>query len=339
MPGTGHTPSFPRLPLVFALLGLLWCIYMSLPSGIAAPCATSGCALFRDSKIAGISLWWAGGFFFLLLAALCVLGRKTLAWRLLQLGIFLDAILLIVMFFTAPCFDCLVVAACMGLALFCITWGGARQKSDNTGQQRFTLPALLPIWFGLFIANSVLAANEMLPHYVMGNTDATQVRLYFSPSCPACRDAVVSLKSTASLYPVEEKEGDFEAILRFESYLKDDSLSYKEKLDKSLNPDNPVPQLSLLRHLELRIQLLRNKAAVMRQGFRALPLIQINGMPQLRSPVRILDQALPTGNAKEKNSRPAGAPTPIEERNGLPDFLEGVGDLGQCPQDSEVPCD
>ena len=337
MPRHSFTPPVPRFALFFALLGLAWCAYISFPAEVQAPCATSGCELFRSTKLVGISLWWIGGAFFFALAAICLRGRSFLAARLLALGIFLDAILLIIMFFTAPCLDCLIVAACMGLCLLSLQLsrdGGIPPKKGYT--------ILLSIWFGLLLANGVLAANENIPPYIIEGEDSTEIRLFFSPSCPACREAIKTMGSKAALYPVEEQDGDFEAILRLEALLKDPNIPYEEALRKCQDPLAPVPEITFLRSLELRIQLLRNKAAVFRQGFRALPLIEINGMPgfvpaekNIPQPAAPVPAVPPAGQRQSEALRPV----PNSSMEDIPDFLDGLDNLGQCGQGSAIPCE
>lgn len=338
--------------LFFALLGLIWCGYIAFPTANPAPCASSGCALFRDSRLAGISLWWIGGAYFFLLAVLCLRGNRAAARLMAMLALLADAALLVVMFLTAPCFDCLVVAALMGCCYYSL-----RQQPETSGM--FKVEAshslLLPVWFGLFLGNAVLAVNERLPLYALGNTRSSEVRIYFSPSCSACREALLALGNTASLLPVEEQEGDFEAILRLRELLKTGT-PLREALARSLNEAEPVPSVPVAERALLAVQLVRNKAALLRQGFRAVPLIQINGMPGY-TPHRIdrpnppprngaaralpgdpvyhvpppdgdFEPRLPTAPAPDA---PAGIP--------LPDFLQGADSLRQCGGATAEPCD
>ena len=268
-----RTSPTPWSALFFALLGLIWCGYIAFPTGNPTPCATSGCAIFRDSKIAGISLWWVGGAYFFLLAIVCLRGNRPLAWLMARVALFLDSLLLVAMFLTAPCSDCLIVALFFGLTFFAL-----RPTTDGWFTEEPKPSLLLPIWFGLFLGNAVMAGNEYLPNYVLGNTGASEVRVYFSPSCPSCREAILSLGNAAALYPVEEKAGDSDAIIRLAALLKA-NVPMQEALARSLDPQEPVPSISLFGRAVLSIQLVRNKSVVMRQGFRALPLIQVNGMP------------------------------------------------------------
>lgn len=282
--------SIPWLTLLFALMGLAWCGYVAFPTTTPPPCATSGCALFRDTRFAGVSLWWVGGLYFFALSVVCLRGNRLLARLFAMLALFLDALLLLIMFLTAPCFDCLVVALFFGLGYYSLL---GSPDSWFSGEPRPSL--LLPLWFGLFLGNCVLAANEMLPTYSLGSQKTADVRLYFSPSCPACREAVKSVGDKAVLYPVLEGEGDFDAILRFEALL-ERGLPVQEAFTQSLDPLAETPQPLLRERLLIAAQLLRNKASLLRQGFRALPLIQVNGMPGHRS----------TSLEKAANGRPGG---------------------------------
>ena len=346
--------STPWPTLFFALLGLIWCGYVAFPTATPLPCSTSGCALFRDSKFAGVSLWWAGGAYFFLLTVLCLRGNRHLARPLAGLALFLDAILLIIMFLTAPCFDCLVVAALMGLCYYTLR-SSANGDGWFTGNEA-THSLLLPVWFGLFLGNSVLAANEQLPLYSLGNKRSTEISVYFSPSCPACREAILSLGNAAVLYPVAESAGDTESIIRFAALL-ESNVPIQLALERCLNPDEPLPYLPFYETGLLRMQLLRNKAALLRQGFRALPLIQVNGMPghpntplnngaakQLSSsdvPV----QARPSESLPGQTSPAPGEDLESWSRQGsgspegLPDFLQDPGDLRQCGGENAEPCE
>ncbi len=286
MPIRAQTSPTPWPALFFALLGLVWCGYIAFPTASPPPCSTSGCALFRDSRLAGLSLWWVGGAFFFILSILCLRGKRELGRLLALLALLADAILLLIMFLTAPCFDCLVVAALTGLCYYCL-----RPTNGGWFMETAAPSLLLPIWFGLFLGNCVVTFNERAPAYTLGNTSSSEVRLYFSPSCPACREAIASLGDKALLYPVEEREGDFEAIIRFEALLQAGK-SRPEALRLSLEQDGPLPELSLFRKSLLSLQLLRNKAAVLRQGFRVLPLVQINGMPGFKKP-RLQPEEIP----------------------------------------------
>lgn len=355
-----QTNSTPWVTFFFALLGLIWCGYVAFPTSNPMPCATSGCALFRDSKFAGISLWWVGGAYFFLLAVLCLKGNRHLARMLAMLALFVDAVLLIIMFLTAPCFDCLVVAAIMGLCYYSL-----KPASNGWFAGVNTAPSLLlSVWFGLFLGNSVLAAHEQFPLHAIGNTRSSEVRLYFSPSCKACREAINSLGNTATLYPIMENERDFDAIIRLSAMLKT-NVPVHEAILRSIDESEPVPPLSFYERTVLALQLLRNKASLLRQGFRALPLVQVNGWPG-ETPSSLEKPATPAAQKKAEPALPAQPQTrsqeplrtdvsalPYEEGAGsaepgyqqsfnngsTPDFLADPDALEQCGGHNAKPCD
>ena len=316
----------------FALLGLVWCGYLSFPTANPAPCVSSGCILFRDFRIAGVSLWWVGGAYFFLLAILSIRGNRYAARTLAMLGLFVDVLLLIIMLFTVPCFDCLVAGAIIGLCYYTTL----RPAPDSWFVGKEVTPSvLLPVWFGLFLGNGVLAVNEQIPLHALGNTRTSEIRVFFSPSCKACREAVSALGNAAALYPVMESERDFDAILRFSALLKADIPAHEAML-RSMNENEPVPLLALHEWGILRLQLLRNRAHLLRQGFRAVPLIQINGwpgeQPSSQRPAIPLAHEIPVS---------ASPPVPHEEQGlavpELPrlDFLADPDALEQCAGDRQ----
>ncbi len=336
-----HSRSVP-IPwgaLLFALLGLAWCGYIAFPTGNPAPCATSGCALFRDLRIFGISMWWIGGAYFFLLAFLCLRGKQYLAWNLARVALVADTILLAIMLFSAPCFDCLVIAC-----FFCLTLLLLRPTPSMwfSGQPAKLL--VLPLWIGLFISNACLVVNETMPLWALGNKENKSVAIYFSPSCPSCRDALLSFGTSVALYPIAEKAGDEDAILRLSSLL-DTGTPLQEALTRSLNPNEPLPKTSLTSDMMLSIRLMRNKAAVLRQGYQSLPLIQINGMPKSWIPQPSTAQASPAMPHDIMNEdQPAITPRttttqgaqPAQSAAGLP-WDDSA--LGQCGQDTAKPCE
>ncbi len=285
----------------FALLGLMWCGYIAFPTGTPSPCTTSGCALFRDSRIAGISLWWVGGAYFFLLAIVCLRANRRLAHLMAKTALALDCLLLLLMFVTAPCRDCLIVAA-----FFCLTFFCLRPSAGGWFLEEPRLSLLLPLWLGLFLGNVAVAAEEQVPLWAMANPEQSQVRIFFAPSCPACREALVAYGDTAALYPVEERPGDLEAVIRLNSLLRA-GVPMRAALKRSLSPEEPLPSTSAVDLLLLNVHMLRNKASVLRQGFSALPLIQVNGMP---APARANEDPSDSGRNLPAETGPAPAIAP-----------------------------
>ncbi|MDR1490941.1 MAG: hypothetical protein LBS65_10800 [Desulfovibrio sp.] len=317
--------------LGFSLLGLAWCGWMAFPTSTPAPCLTSGCALFRGNAIGGISLWWIGGACFFLITILCLRGKKVAARFLSMVALALDAVLLLVMLFFAPCFDCLVVAALFGLVYYSL-----RGVRDGWFLAENNPSLLLPVWFGLFLANCVFAADETLPRYTLGGRSRQEVRLFFSPSCPACREALISFGESALLYPVAEASGDVDGIVKLQAQLSA-GRPVREAVERSLDPSVPVPDMSVFRKALLHVQLLRNKALLLRQGFGSLPLIQVNGMPGFgagSSKGHGQNETAPGGRAisPEGRARLSGS----ENRDSLQELLQGTGELASCRQGADA---
>ena len=333
----------PWSALLFALMGLLWCGYVVFPSGAQEPCVMSGCAVSKELMLGDLSLWWIGGAYFFLLMIICLRGKRHIAWRLAQIALVLDSILLLVMFFTGPCSDCLVVA------LFFFLTARALRPTVAGGYASSDAPThffMFPLWVGLFLGNVVMAGNEAIPNWTIGKEASQNVRLYFSPSCPACRDAVVALGDTVTLFPVAKEKSDFDAIIRFYSNM-NQGIPAAESLRQAMAEGAPEPRLSLSDRFLLNIQLFRNKTAVLKHSSsQPMPLILINGMPS--SWKKTDDQSLGTdngngmsysidgragqGNAtpRSENSNASGRPS----AEGMP--WEGDTTFGQC--EGSVPC-
>jgi hypothetical protein len=270
------------------------------------------------------------------MAVLCLRGKRVPARLLAMSALAADTVLMFIMFLTATCFDCLVAAAFIGLIYYSL-----RGEPDGW----FLMPSgpslLLPVWFGLFIGNGILAADEMLPRHVLGNGNA-EVSIFFSPSCPACREALVSFGSVAALYPVEEKPEDAERIIKFGAFLHD-GLPVVEALERSMDPDTAVPEASMFKRVLLSVQLLRNKTALLRQGFRALPLIRINGMPGFGA-TPLEKRGGRSGSDGRLEARPHPAPgrettpPPGQDERLQPDFLQDTDNFGKCGGEATEPC-
>jgi hypothetical protein len=214
---------------------------------------------------------------------------------------------------------------------------------------------LLPIWFGLLLANLASVGNEALPRWALANAENTTMRLYFAPSCKYCREALLAWGHTAALYPVAETEDDPDAIRKLEALLLQ-KVPMAEALERCRDPKEPLPAIGPFERGLLSVRLLRNRAAVLKQGFTALPLIEINGMPSLPKATGHTPNASPPGQPTESaTAPPSGGDLPLEpgSTNGgfSPRSTDGgasrnqdaplpweVDSLGQCGRDTAVPC-
>ncbi len=314
---TLYSPRFnkstPWGATFFALLGLLWCGYVAFPIS-KPPCTLSGCSLFQDGKIFGISLWWIGGAFFFVETILCLRGMRFLAYQLARLALFFDCILMLIMFFTAPCSYCIIVAVFLALTYFCLRIpggnGGLRDKA------RFGM-LLFPVWCGLMLGNTVLLVDEFTPRWSIAGDEAAEVSIYFSPSCKYCHNAMLAAEGKARLYPIVRDEGDLEAVLRLE-HLLSQHVPMAEALERAMSADEPVPPTSAFKRLiSLPIQLLRNKTYVFKHGHGMLPLVVISGGPGAETVARPSASPQPSSESSPGREPSSEVPANATPENGM----------------------
>ena len=312
-----------RLPISWssiciALVGAIYCAIQVVPVATPVPCPGTGCRLFQDFALFGVSLWWVGVAYFSLMALICLRRANVLALFIAVAALITDALLLVIMLMTAACVTCLGAGLLIALLYFSLRRHFHKSTSPAEG-----LPIALLIWSGLFIATVASATVESLEPWQIAGTENAERRIYFAPSCPACRDAVAVFSGNAVFIPVAEKDSDNAAVYAMHQGILN-GLSPAEALEAVMRAERngalaepPFPEA-----LILRLQLLRNKADVLRLGFGQLPLIMINGMPQ--SPR--LDSAPP------REARPS-APSVSD----LPTEL--LAPLNSCGDASPEPCD
>lgn len=315
-----NSPSWGAL--LFALAGAAYCAVLASPMQESLPCPSSGCFLFKDVSVAGISLWWFGTAAFILLALLCIARYRSAAYVFSALCLAGDCGLLTLMFFTAPCLTCLGAALLFALVFLCLRRPvpGRYQTSVQPPRPSY----LFLLWGALFIANLGSAANEQLGDWVISGPPDSEYRVYFSPSCPACREAIAVFAGRAAFLPVAEREEDYQAIAAMQAAL-DDGKTITEALAAAF--DKPAP-FSPVSYLAMRVKLLRNSGTVLGRGFDKLPLLMINGMPQA-------DTSAPSP-ASAPVSTPVGGGG-VDSGFGLPPELNPLN-LGQCGDDI-APCD
>lgn len=304
------------LPLLLAVLGAVFCAWSASGNSLNF-CVTAGCMLFQDFTVAGVSMWWFGSGAFVLLAILALAGRPWLGVLAGAFCVLADVILLSIMLVTAPCVGCLFAAL-----LFALCYATFRQSSGRRGQAP-TRSWLLPIWGLLFVVNiGAIIRAEVSTWAIAGPEDAT-VRVYFSPSCSACREAITALSGRVNVafYPIEENGDDVNAIVAMAAALEKgasvaDALTAGKaeqplSIWKSYSPDM----------LLLRFRLLRNKAHVMAAGSQTVPFIEYQGMPAG------LSQKSGSRNTAREATAPKDATLPLD------------GEIaGSCGGPANAPC-
>lgn len=322
---------FLPLPFFLALAGILFSLWNVLGDA-SALCVTEGCSLFRTYTLAGVSLWWVGVAGFGLLLLIAIPGMVAAGVACAGLGLVLDCPLLLVMLFTAPCFNCLLVGLLLALTFVAYR---AVVRRDQRRRAAGSLSPLLAVWTLLFIVDvGCLVRDSLAPWALVEPRDASEaaVRVYFSPSCAACVSLVRSYdearSGAAAWYPVAENERDLLIIADMKRRMAEDGpeggVSLASALDASLasapvrtSPSALVGPGVLL----LQFRLWRNAARVLNAGSDRLPFVEFHGAPA------VLQASPPTAEA---------APSPAVSdtvASPLP-FLNVTGFCG-----GDTPCD
>lgn len=308
------------LPLLAAVLGSVFCIWTASGNALNL-CVTTGCSLYQDTTVAGISMWWLGAGAFALLAVIAALGRPWLG--LLAAGgcLLADTGLLLLMLLTAPCVGCLLAAL-----FFALCFAAFRHANKQRGQD-VRRSWLLLVW-GVFFAINIGAVlrTEFSMWAMHGPEDAT-VRVYFSPSCSACREAVTNLSGRVNVafYPLAENTGD---TARVAAML--DALSQGANMAEALMRSKDAPAGTLWQQyrpdtLLLRFRLLRNKAHVLAAGSSTVPFIEYHGLPA----------GLIARKPAPRQAQQGGAPSPAAQDATLP---IDTGIAGSCGGGTATPC-
>lgn len=311
-------------PLLVSLAAIAFCVWSALGNDVNF-CVTTGCTLYQDFTVAGISLWWFGSASFAFLCICALLGQNILGKRLAGLFVLGDTALLLLMAFTAPCVSCLVAALLFALCYFLFRrTGSASARPGESGSSRHSL--LLWAWGLLFAINlGQVARSEIDIWPVLDQSGDAATRMFFSVDCPYCAKAIHALsgKVDVAFYPVSENPEDVYRIAKMMSLL-DDGMNMSEALDQSGEYETPEgfaaysPEMMLL-----RFRLLRNKAHIFAAGSQAVPFFEQRG--------------LPVGLLKENASAESQANSVKPENNfNLPPELTITGQCGSgvpCPPD------
>lgn len=244
-------PFSPKLLQVaseaLAFLGGAFCLVIFIlgRSGEEA-CFSNGCMLFSDFSLFGISLWTFGGsaFICLLLFPKLMVARFFLAC---------DCVFLALMLMGLPCVNCMIAGTIFFLIFLCLAF-------PFSGKDM----ALGGIWLMLLVLNMGIFLSEFGDYAI---TKESSVRIYFSPSCAVCAEALDAHPS-ATLYPVAENKDDLAVIW-----------TMKELLDRG---ETPIRALAMAKKAHsdapfwLGMRLWKNKGRVLESGGVA-PLIISNG--------------------------------------------------------------
>ncbi len=288
-------------PLCIALLAAAFCIWSAFGNAVNF-CAATGCLLYQDFTVGGISLWWLGTGSF---AALSLLG---------------DICLLLLMALTAPCVSCLVAAV-----FFALTYLTFRQAEQRQARVRGIQPrrsVLLLVWLLLFTVNvgAVARAQTTVWPITEGAEDA----------CPSCREGVNILSGhvDVAFYPLAENDNDVYRTAQMRRLL-DTGMSLADALAQSLNVAPPRGFAALSPDLLwLRFRMLRNKAHVFSAGAQTVPFFEYHGLPGMLVQARQDRQPASSASSRTDSRADMPASSARDDQNGA-----------QAGQDATLPLD
>lgn len=267
-------------PLLLSLLAFGFCLWTALGNDVNI-CVTTGCTLYQDFSVFGLSLWWYGSGAFALLALCAMAGFSVIGRILSALFLLGDIVLLILMMITAPCVNCLVIAVffCLSYFYFCKADPQFLRSRDEEKPPR---SILILCWLFLFVINlGAVARSQMEIWPILDENGEGKGRLFFSPSCHFCREGInyFSGKVYMAFYPVADNDTDIYRIAKMMDLL-DQGYNVADALAKSADFAAPDFFSAIKpRLLILRLRLLINKAHVLSAGSPGVPFIEYLGLP------------------------------------------------------------
>jgi len=254
--------------LLPALLGLALCLLNA--AGAKLFCLTSGCTLYAGYTLFGLSFYVYGAIAFGVIALLATSAGKiprAVPWLggIIVAGLALDLLFLGWQLLYWPCSSCLVVALLLGG-----TAAGFWRSYPHLCRHLFK--SVLLLWLIFLIPSLVAAGKEILltPWALSGPAEAS-VRVFFSPTCPACKSEVNKLLhspevSHMAFYPIAKNEQD----LRLLTALLQVGVTQPGDLGQLFNDEQKEASDP---PLLLRWRLAKNKMALARYGAQTIPLI------------------------------------------------------------------
>lgn len=254
------------------MLGIDICAW-ALVAPETLPCPTLGCTL-SQGIFESTFLWWIGLSVFAFIG-LCEWSKKRKPCpKILALALILDCPLLVLMLIGTPCVPCLIIATLLFLLyLLC-----AYQVQYNK--------IVLCVWSMLYIAVIGLLINDIIKPYSLNTIQSPIARIYFSPSCSACRKLILGTPSKEALRiewcPVAETSEDIYIIdLMYQSMQKNNDIHTALSESHNTSMENQKKENSLtyiFSHFYLYLRLWINASHVLSGGRNALPFIESYGI-------------------------------------------------------------
>jgi len=244
---------------ILLLTGLALCLASIF--GLGKICISEGCQVYQDYSLLGLSFYTWGALAFG--SGLVLMVNQSKYYRgFIFVCLWAEIMLLAYQVIYLPCSECLLV----GLLWGCLAFMEIRERVSLT------------IWSALFLAALVLFGKEMLqPWPVYGRTDAP-VKVYFSPTCSACKEEIGKLLSGSeadwnrvAFCPVAMSEEDCRRICWMKHVL-DNTLDLNQAFRACWSGDSMVA-LDWREWLNLKLGLIKNRIVLARMGADKIPLV------------------------------------------------------------------
>lgn len=295
------------ITFIISLIGLVFSLYNIYGAQTLTECERN-CSIFADFSFMGLSLWYFGALYFLLIMLLSVFRTFFLSRFGLKIitstALFADTFLLWIMIKTAPCYFCMFEGLLIFLSYIVCRYernklkyfladiknSGSRSKnfgmSTNSVTEKVQLFCSVIVdfvkysWIILFVMLIGVAVNQSQDTSpVTGNVN-TATKIYFSPSCKACKELVKTeyLNKNIEWVPVEENAGDIWKIILMQESLKQGKNLYEALLQTEDTKYSPT-FFDYFKYLPTQIDIWINTAKV-KERTPVVPYIEVFGNPK-----------------------------------------------------------
>lgn len=250
----------PMLSAVLLAIGTLFCV-LSASGFTKTLCVTEGCQIYQNYNLFGLSLhiWGAAAF---ALGLLLLAYRPALYPRFIATCLWGEILLITYQVIYLPCSECLLVGLIWGLL-------AVLQIRERLS---------VKIWSVVFLIALVMLSKDLLHPWALYGPGDAQVKVYFSPSCKACRTEIEQLlagkdaaREKVAFFPVALHEKDLDRVHSFQS-----ALSRTMNLDLAFQAcwtDADQNQMNWREWLKLMLGLIKNRLILARMGVHKIPLV------------------------------------------------------------------
>ncbi|MCW7755360.1 hypothetical protein OOT00_15355 [Desulfobotulus sp. H1] len=257
-------------------LGLTFCL-LSLWEVSDIFCLNSGCDVYKGYSLFGVPMYALGAMAFLVLGVLSLSPSSQVLLRMVT-GVFLCANMFFLLWqiFFWPCTSCLVVAAILGVFAF------------HVFRRSFWVWRFLWLaWLFFFFAASLGAVRDGFSPWPILEDGNGDVKVFFSPSCPACKELVdgwiqSDKGGNVAFYPIAKNGWDIDRIAWLQKNL-DDGMDRENAF--VLFWDEPFPEKTRwLPPFFLMMKLWKNNLVMARIGESRVPFVLSRGIVGTEGP-------------------------------------------------------